>query len=87
MGEKDEGAVLLSNQPETLRPDAMQDQQRERPQRSHELSMREVALQIAERLGVAEDEELLHEYIRQIVWDFGRTQAQLLGVEALQNEG
>jgi len=44
--------------------------------------MQDVATQIAERLGVAEEEAQVRERIRQIVWDLGRTQAQLLCAEA-----
>ena len=72
------------NEQQDVSPSVAAEQELERPRRRREPSVGEVAEQIATNLGVTEDP--VRERIRQIVWDFGRTQAQVLGTEALLSE-
>ena len=74
-------AVLVNEQPNDSQTEVVT---QDRPRRQREPSVPEVAERIAVGLGV--DENLTRARIHQIVWDFGRTQAQVLYAETLEHQ-
>ncbi len=85
---KKEGVLDEQQEQNAALPDGERDLQAREgapaPAPRREPSMRQVAVQIATHLGISEDEALVAR-TWQIVWEMGRTQAQALCTEALED--